>query len=129
MNKLNIHFNYNFLLLPNKCSIREGDKDCVNPPEYLITIVSDNDEFMIGITCEKHKESVSLKISSLQNDGKIPTGTVKFEKLKYVQTDCIRGYSDDLIQLYLLKPFIISEQLKNDEFRLYQWGLYYLRRL
>jgi len=87
------------LLLPNKCSIREEDKDCVNPPEYLITIVSDNDEFMIGITCEKHKASVSLKISSLQNDGNIPKGTVKFENLKSVQTDCIRGDPDDLIQI------------------------------
>jgi len=87
------------LLLPNKCSIRKGDTACVNPPEYLITIVSDNDEFMIGITFEKHKESVSLKISSLQNDGKIPKGTVKFENLKSVQTDCIRGDPDDLIQL------------------------------
>jgi len=57
--KLNILFNYNFLLLPNKCSIRKGDKDCVNPPEYVITVVSNNDEFMIGLTCEKHKESVS----------------------------------------------------------------------
>jgi len=86
-------------LLPNKCSIREGDKDSVNPPEYVITVVSNNDEFMIGITCEKHKEPVSLKISSLQNDGKIPKGTVKFENLKSVQTDCIRGDPDDLIQL------------------------------
>jgi len=86
-------------LLPNKCSIREGKKDCVNPPEYLITIVSDNAEFMIGLTCEKHKESVSSKISSLQNDGNIPKGTVKFETLKSVQTDCIRGDPDDLIQL------------------------------
>jgi len=59
-------------LLPNKCSISQLDKECVNPPEYLITLVSDNDEFMIGNTCEKHKESVSLKISSLQNDGNIP---------------------------------------------------------
>jgi len=87
------------LLLPNKCSIREEDKDCVNPPEYLISVVSDNNEFMIGITCEKHKESVSFKIGSLQNDGKIPKGTVKFENLKSVQTDCIRGDPDDLIQL------------------------------
>jgi len=31
-------------------------------------VVSNKDEFMIGLTCEKHKESVSLKISSLQND-------------------------------------------------------------
>ena len=99
MNKLNIHFNSNFLLLPDKCSIREGNKDCVNPPEYVITIVSNNDEFMLGITCEKHKASVSTKIGSLQNDGKIPKGTIKFESLKSVQTDCIRGDPDDLIQL------------------------------
>jgi len=76
-----------------------GDKDCVNPPEYVITVVSINDEFMIGLTCEKHKESVSSNISSLQNDGKVPKGTVKFENLKSVQTDCIRGDPDDLIQL------------------------------
>jgi len=86
-------------LLPNKCSIRKGDKDCVNPPEYLITEVSNNDEFMIGITSEKHKESVSFNIRSLQNDGKIPKGTVKFENLKSVQTDCIRGDPYDIIQL------------------------------
>ena len=99
LDKLNIHFNYNFLLLPDKCSIREGNKDCVNPPEYVITIVSNNDEFMIGITCEKHKESVSSKIGSHQNDGNIPKGTIKFEHLKSVQTDCIRGDPDDLIHL------------------------------
>jgi len=54
---------------------------------------------MIGLTCEIHKESVSLKISSLQNEGKIPKGTGKFENLKSVQTDCIRGDPDDLVQL------------------------------
>ena len=61
--------------------------------------MSGNDEFMIGLTCEKHKKSVSLKIGSLQNDGKIPNGTIKFENLKSVQTDCVRGDPDDLIQL------------------------------
>ena len=86
-------------MLPTKCSIREGNKDCVNPPEYLITVVSNNDEFMLGITCEKHKASVSSKIVTLQNDGKMPKGTIKFENLKSVQTDCIRGDPDDLIQL------------------------------
>ena len=54
---------------------------------------------MLGITCEKHKVSVSSKIGTLQNDGKIPKGTIKFENLKSVQTDCIRGDPDDLIQL------------------------------
>jgi hypothetical protein len=54
---------------------------------------------MLGITCEKHKTSVFSKIKSLQSDGKIPKGTIKFENLKSVQTDCIRGDPDDLIQL------------------------------
>jgi len=86
-------------MLPNKCSIREGNRDCVDPPAYVITVVANNDEFMLGITCEKHKTSVFSKIKSLQSDGKIPNGTIKFENLKSVQTDCIRGDPDDLIQL------------------------------
>tara|TARA_Y100000782_G_scaffold34596_1_gene38740 strand:+ start:389 stop:700 length:312 start_codon:yes stop_codon:yes gene_type:complete len=99
LNKINIQFNYNFSLLPDKCSIREGGRDCVNPPEYVITVVSTGDEFMLGITCERHKASVFSKIESLQNQGKVPKGTIKFENLKSVQTDCIRGDPDDLIQL------------------------------
>ena len=39
------------------------------------------------------------KIVTLKNDVKIPKGTIKFEYLKSVQTDCIRGDHDDLIQL------------------------------
>ena len=30
---------------------------------------------------------------------KIPNGTIKFENLKSVKTDCVRGDPDDLIQL------------------------------
>ena len=45
---------------------------------YVITVVSNNDEFMLGITCEKHKTSVFSKIKSLQSDGKIPNGTYLF---------------------------------------------------
>ena len=86
-------------MLPDRCSVKQSGRDCVNPPEYVVEITHNDDSYMVGITCEKHKESVSLKISSLQNDGNIPKGTVKFENLKSVQTDCIRGDPDDLIQL------------------------------
>ena len=86
-------------MLPNKCSIREGSRDCVNPPEFLITVVAANDEFMLGITCQKHKTVVLLKIENLQTQGKIPNGSIKFENLKSVQTDCVRGDPDDFIQL------------------------------
>ena len=86
-------------MLPDKCSIREGSRDCVNPPEFLITVVTGNDEFMLGITCQKHKTTVLSKIENLQNQGNIPNGSIKFENLKSVQTDCIRGDPDDFIQL------------------------------
>ena len=49
-------------MLPDKCSIREGTKDCVNPPEFVITVVSDNDQFMLGLTCQKHKTQVLSKL-------------------------------------------------------------------
>ena len=86
-------------MLPDKCSIREGSRDCVNPPEFLITVVTTNDEFMLGITCQKHKTVVLSKIENLQTQGKIPSGSIKFENLKSVQTDCVRGDPDDFIQL------------------------------
>ena len=86
-------------MLPDKCSIKEDTKDCVNPPEFVITVISDNDEFMLGLTCEKHRTLVTTKIQSLQEQNKIPNGTIKFEDLKSVKTDCVRGDPDDLIQL------------------------------
>ena len=86
-------------MLPDKCSIREGTKDCVNPPEFVITVVSDNDQFMLGLTCQKHKTRVLSNLESLQEQKKIPNGTIKFENLKSVKTDCVRGDPDDLIQL------------------------------
>ena len=55
---------------------------------------------MVGITCEKHKGVVTVKIGELQKIGKIPEGTLEFQKLKAVGTDCVKGNPDDaLIQL------------------------------
>ena len=55
---------------------------------------------MVGITCEKHKDVVSVKIVELQKIGKIPDGTLEFQKLKAVGTDCVKGNPDDVfIQL------------------------------
>ena len=86
-------------MLPDKCSIKEETRDCFNPPEFVITVVSDNDQFMLGLTCQKHRTLVLSKIKSLQEQKKIPNGTIKFEKLKSVGTDCVRVDSDEFIQL------------------------------
>ena len=86
-------------MLPDKCSVMEDSKQCVNPPEFIVSVVVDKDEYMVGVTCTKHKQIVSGKIQILQGQGKIPNGKVSFSPLKAVGTDCIHGDSDDFIQL------------------------------
>lgn len=86
-------------MLPDRCSVKESGKDCVNPPEFVISVVDNSDEFMVGVTCNKHKENVSEKIQHLQQEKKIPNGKIKFTELKAVGTDCIKADADDLIQL------------------------------
>ncbi len=86
-------------MFPNHCSVKEKGKNCVNPPEFVISVVETSDEYMIGVTCQKHKDKVSEKILILQNENKIPKGKIKFSELKSVGTDCVRSDPDDLIQL------------------------------
>ena len=86
-------------MLPNRCSIKEKGRSCVNPPEYVISVTNDKDEYMIGVTCENHKNAISEKLVTLQKEEKIPNGKISFTKLRAVGTDCIKASSDDLIQL------------------------------
>lgn len=87
-------------MLPDRCSVKEKGRDCVNPPEYVITVTENDDEYMVGVTCNRHKDIVSEKILVLQNENKLPKGKIKFSGLKSVGTDCIRSDpDDDLIQL------------------------------
>ena len=66
---------------------------------FVVSVTVDPDEYMVGVTCQKHKQVVSGKIQMLQSDGKIPSGKVGFSPLKAVGTDCIHGDQDDFIQL------------------------------
>lgn len=86
-------------MLPDRCSVMEEGKQCVNPPEFIVSIVVEKDEYMVGVTCGKHKHIVSGKVHLLQKDGKIPSGKISFSQLKAVGTDCIHGDSDDFIQI------------------------------
>ena len=86
-------------MLPDKCSVSEEGKQCVNPPEFIVSIVTDKDEYMVGVTCEKHKNIVSEKVKILQNEDKIPNGKINFSGLKAVGTDCINAKPEDFIQI------------------------------
>lgn len=86
-------------MLPDRCSMMENTKQCVNPPEFVVSVVVEKDEYMIGVTCNKHKQIVIGKIQFLQNEDKLPHGKIRFSPLKAVGTDCIHGDSDDFVQL------------------------------
>ncbi len=86
-------------MLPDRCSVKEHGKQCVNPPEFVISVVVEKDEYMVGVTCQKHKSIVTGKLNILQNDGKIPSGKINFSELKAVGTDCVKGNPEDFIQI------------------------------
>ena len=86
-------------MLPDRCSVKEDGKQCVNPPEFIVSIISGKDEYMVGVACTKHKQIVSGKIGILQNEGKIHEGKISFSPLKAVGTDCIHGDADDFVQI------------------------------
>lgn len=89
-------------MLPDRCSVTENGQQCVDPPEFIVSIIADNasnnkcqDEFMVGLTCQRHKLIVSGKIGILQKQGKIHAGTVNFSPVKAVGTDCIHSDPGD----------------------------------
>ena len=86
-------------MLPDKCSMMEEGKSCINPPEFIVSIIAENDEYMVGLTCQKHKQIVFGKINILQNEGKLHDGKVSFSPVKSVGTDCVHGNIEDFIQI------------------------------
>ena len=86
-------------MFPERCSIRQKGQDCPMPPEFVISIKSSNDEYMVGVTCDSHKKIFGEKLESLQKEGKIPQGSIHFAELKPVGTNCIKIDPNDLIQL------------------------------
>ena len=86
-------------MLPDKCSVSKEGKQCVNPPEFIVSIIDNKDEYMVGVTCSRHKQIVTGKIGFLQKEGKIYDGKVSFSPVKAVGTDCIHGDADDFIQI------------------------------
>lgn len=86
-------------MLPTRCAIAKGGRRCPNPPEYAVSVVSGQDEYMVGVACNVHRQAVSRRIGLLQNGGSIPEGAVRFAPLRPVGTDCIRADPEDLVSI------------------------------
>ena len=86
-------------MLPDRCAIVKGGRQCPNPPEHAVTVASGQDEYMVGVACGVHRQDVSRRICQLQREGRIPEGTVGFAPLRPVGTDCIRADPEDLVSI------------------------------
>ena len=86
-------------MLPERCSVREKGRDCPMPPEFVISVKSGEGEYMVGVTCDRHKKIFGDRLESLQVEGKVPQGSIHFAELRPVGTSCIKADPDDLIQL------------------------------
>ncbi len=86
-------------MFPDRCTVKESGRRCASPPEFVISVTAESGQYMVGVTCGRHKRGVSEKIGSLQREGRVPDGKISFEPLKAIGTDCIRGSTDDLIRI------------------------------
>ena len=91
-------------MLPDRCSVMENGRQCVSPPEFIVSIIDKKDEYMVGVTCNKHKQIVSAKIGILQREGKLHEGKISFAPVKAVGTDCIHGDEEDFVQIDMKNP-------------------------
>ncbi|HJU34621.1 MAG TPA: hypothetical protein VJ695_05835 [Nitrososphaera sp.] len=83
------------MLLPEQCSARiEGEK-CRLPPSYVISIKSHEGEYMLAVVCDDHKNAFEVRLTTMQEANKIPQGTIHFQRVKTVVTDCINGNNED----------------------------------
>ena len=59
------------------------------PPSHIVSILTDNEEYMIGIVCSDHISLMESKATTMQKFGKIINGKIRFQKIKPVMTDCV----------------------------------------
>ena len=81
-------------MVPERCSIMVNGKVCTLPPSCIVSILSEKEEYMIGLVCVDHILLMKTKALSMQKSGKINKGKIRFQKVKPVMTDCVLNFKD-----------------------------------
>jgi len=67
MTKFLYYFSTDFImLLPNSCSLKMGDNGCEIPPSYVVSINTQNEEYMIGVVCKEHMGEIEKRLGGAQ---------------------------------------------------------------
>ena len=67
---------------------------CTLPPACVVSILSEKEEYMIGLVCVDHILLMKIKALSMQKSGKMNKGKIRFQKVKPVMTDCVLNLKD-----------------------------------
>ena len=89
------------MLLPEKCSIKVEGVACQLAPTYVVSVLSEQGEFMLAVVCDEHKDVLQGKLEAMQRESRIPSGRIKFESVKSVSTDCVVGMNEDYVDIEL----------------------------
>ncbi len=76
-------------MVPERCSIMVSGKVCIQPPSHVVSVLFEEEEYMIGLVCNDHILLMKRKAISMQKSGKINKGKIRFQKIKPVVTDCV----------------------------------------
>ena len=87
------------VLLPLHCSARVEGEECKLAPSYIISVKSHEGEYMLAVVCDDHKNVLEPRLVAMQEANKIPQGSIHFQPVKAVVTDCVTGIHEDYIEL------------------------------
>lgn len=91
------------MLLPEKCSIKVEGQPCQLPPAYVVSVSSEKGEYMLAVVCDDHRAALGQRLAGMQKQGKVPGGTINFDSVKSVATDCIVGINEDYVDIELAR--------------------------
>jgi hypothetical protein len=88
-----------YMLLPSQCSAKVEGEACPLSPSYIISVKTHEGEYMLAVVCDEHKGALETRLVSMQETNKIPEGSIHFQAIKGVVTNCVKGIADDYIEL------------------------------
>jgi hypothetical protein len=86
------------MVLPEHCSAKVEGKECRLAPSYIISVKSYEGEYMLAVVCEDHKSALEARLVAMQEAKKIPQGSIHFDPVKAVVTDCVMPLNEDYIE-------------------------------
>jgi len=87
------------MLLPLHCSAKVEGEECKLAPSYIISVKSHEGEYMLAVVCDDHKSVLEPRLVAMQEANKIPQGSIHFQHVKAVVTDCVTGINEDYVEL------------------------------